>query len=82
MHITSGSASRKKKGTFEILDQQLRESLYSYWTNMDHGTSMITDKERIQKEFLSPQWFIANAIDKRGCLYLQKAKVISAVQCL
>ena len=46
----------EKKGFFKITDTKLRDVFYSYWTTMDHGPFFIEDKNRIDNEFLHPEW--------------------------
>ena len=48
--------SREKQGDFTITDPTLRSTFYEYWTTMKHGAFLTDDKERIQSEFLEPEW--------------------------
>jgi len=41
---------------FEISDPKLRATFYEYWTTTKHGAFLTADKERIQNEFLEPEW--------------------------
>lgn len=43
----------EKNGDFKITDPALRKALYAYWDNESH---LITDTERIRKEFLEAEW--------------------------
>ncbi len=48
--------SMEEAGNFKISDPKLRETFYEYWTTMKHGAFLTADKERIQREFLEPEW--------------------------
>lgn len=48
--------SREKLGEFKITDPDLRATFYEYWTTMNHGAFLFSDKDRIRKEFLEPEW--------------------------
>lgn len=48
--------SMEEAKDFEISDPKLRATFYEYWTTMKHGAFLTADKERIQKEFLEPEW--------------------------
>ncbi|MFO0883663.1 MAG: hypothetical protein U0894_05655 [Pirellulales bacterium] len=48
--------SMEAAGEFKISDPKLRATFYEYWTTMKHGAFLTADKERIQKEFLEPEW--------------------------
>jgi hypothetical protein len=47
--------SLENQGEFRISDPALRAKLYDYWTR-DHGPFLTSDKNRIRKEFLEPEW--------------------------
>lgn len=48
--------THEKQGDFKIADPALRTSFYYYWTTMEHGSFLISDKESIRAEFLEPKW--------------------------
>ncbi len=58
---------QETKGLFSFIDDELRGKFYHYWTDQDHGSSLISDKKRINKEFLKPVWFSVKIKEKKGC---------------
>ena len=48
--------TEEKNGRFKILDPQLRDEFYFYWTKQNHGSFLIVDPVRIRAEFLEPEW--------------------------
>ncbi len=48
--------TQEKNGKFSITDKKLRDAFYHYWTTMDHGAFITVDQQRINDEFLNPEW--------------------------
>jgi hypothetical protein len=48
--------THEKNGSFKISDPELRKEFYHYWTVQQHGSFLTSDKERIRKTFLEPEW--------------------------
>jgi len=47
---------REKQGEFEMRDPQVRKKLYHYWTSQEKSPFLVTDRKRIEKEFIKPDW--------------------------
>jgi hypothetical protein len=48
--------AHEENGDFKITDPKLRAVFYEYWTTMNHGAFLTSDRERIRSEFLQPEW--------------------------
>ena len=47
---------QEKTGKIKFFDEKIRDTYYHYWTTMDHGPFFIEKQERINNEFLNPEW--------------------------
>jgi len=45
----------EKQGDFKITDSKLHDAFYSYWKG-NENSSFFLDKQRIQSEFIHPEW--------------------------
>ena len=70
---------QESSGVFVFLDTNLQNKFYHYWVAQDHGTNLISDKKRITKEFLKPEWLSIRIKDKKGCFFQKNPK--SAKDC-
>jgi hypothetical protein len=55
--------TQERNGSFKIVDPKLRAEIYEYY-NRSHVPFLISDKERIRKEFLEPEWATARRLSK------------------
>jgi hypothetical protein len=55
---------QQAKGAFRIADPELRRLFFRYWTTQDHGPFLTDDRERIERQLLSPPWASQNRSEK------------------